>query len=329
MYGLLRGCGCVLTPSQRREWRGFLCGVCESLRQGFGSLARLLSNHDAAFLSLLHEAQLPPRIEIPRVKPRCLLTSQARRMVPDPRSEGSRFARDVAVLSARAKLEDAVADGDRSWLRLPGLRAYVRSRALLARREMGELRFDANAIEGPLRAHPLVESQSRSLDDRLRPVEEAYAAVFEDTARLSGATANTAALRGMGAAFGRLTYLCDAAADLREDRLRGRANLLADCFAFDRVKAEFPPLARETWERLCEALCKVKLNRHEELLWALAGKGLFCKTEGEKRIVLRPKTPPPPPTPESPKPPRRPLCDLAKEESCCLDVCFCCCQCCT
>lgn len=31
MYGLLKGCGSQLTPLQRREWRGFLCGVCESL----------------------------------------------------------------------------------------------------------------------------------------------------------------------------------------------------------------------------------------------------------------------------------------------------------
>ena len=136
MYGLLKGACCSLSPDQRREWRAHQCSVCSALGQGFGQAARVATSWDGALLSVLWEAQLPGA-EPRRSAMRCPLPPFRRHVVPDPGASGRRFARDITMLSAWAKAEDWLADGDVWW---------VRSRAHRAERELSDLGFDAQEV---------------------------------------------------------------------------------------------------------------------------------------------------------------------------------------
>jgi hypothetical protein len=177
-------------------------------------------------------------------------------------------------------LEDAVTDGDEWWGRMPILSSWIRRQAARARREMGELGFDFEPIHQAVLAHPSLERSLAPLENRLAPVEAAFAAAFAHTARLGGAPSNAAPLREMGAAFGRMTYLCDAAADLGKDRATGRPNLLVDCFRDGEVCIAFPAILQQTWERFRQAALSLSLNRHQALLWNLVVEGLWSRAQG-------------------------------------------------
>jgi hypothetical protein len=291
MYGLLKGSCASLTPGQRREWRAHQCGVCTSLGRGFGPLSRLATHYDAALLSVLHEAQLPSTESPTRVRTRCPLPPFRGMAVPDPSGWGCRFGRDVAMLSAWAKLEDDLADGDALWVRLPGVPELVRRRAGSARRELEALGLSSQPIVDAVLGHSHLECCSASAEELYAPVESAYAALFEHTAHLAGMPRNRGALRDLGAALGRLTYLCDAARDAPDDQARGRRNLLVDCFGRRGAAGAFPKLARETWERLCQALGRLGTSRHRELLWRLTGDGLSGKIKGGRRASMTTPSP--------------------------------------
>lgn len=327
MYGLLKGCCSCLTPAQRGEWQAHHCGVCAGLGRGFGPAARLFTNYDAALVSLLHEAQLPMSQQPERAITRCPLPMCRSRAVPDTASPGSRFARDVALLSAWAKLEDAVADGDEPWAHIPGVASAIRAKATRACCEMETLGFESGHITKAVLRHPAIEDSDEPLDSRLTPVEGCYSKVFEHTGLLTGRLDNTTALRQLGAAYGRLTYLCDAATDLDRDRTRQRHNLLTDCFGYRGGIVQFSEVAHRAWEQLSEALHGLRLNRHRELLDALMMKGLRRKVQGGIKVSIQPADS----QPHSGREKARPYRPYGSSGSDCDDSCwttYCCCECC-
>ena len=281
MYGLLKGCCHSLTPPQRGTWRSHYCGVCASLGQVFGTAARLFNHYDTALVSLLSEAQAAPSATLARTDTRCPLPPCRPLRVPLPANPGPRFAGSLAILSAWAKLEDARADGDEPWVRAPFLSSWIRRLAARAQREMQGLGFDSEPIRQAVLRHPAQERLGISLETLLAPVETAYATAFAPTANLSGTPSNAASLRRRGASLGRLTYLCDAAADLEQDRTAGQPNLWLDCFRPDEARIAFSALVRQTWERLYAATRSLTLHRHGALLQNLVGEGLLSKAQQE------------------------------------------------
>jgi len=269
VYGLLRGACRRLPPDGRGEWRAHQCAVCSALGNEFGLLARIATHWDAALLSVLWEAQLPQQAEPERVTVRCPVPPFRQRAVPDPAGPGRRFAGSIAILTAWAKAEDWLADADVRWIRFPGVARWARRRADRAQQQLNELGFDARPHTEAILHHTAVERSTRSLDDRCAPVEGAYAAAFAHTSQLSEAQGNLASLGEMGRAYGRLTYLADAAQDVESDRRHGRANLLLDCLGREEVERALPFVAGQARQRLREAFAQLEVSRHAELLQRL------------------------------------------------------------
>jgi len=298
MYGLLAGCQSALSDEPRKAWRRHLCGLCESLSRAFGPPARLLATPDAAFLSLLVEAQAPG-LSTTASPSRCLLRRPFRLEVPSTSSAASRFARSIAIAAAHVRLKDAMRDGDMRprWL----ARILAAALAPLARRAwrvLVELDFDPFALVRAQAETALAEASPRDFDALAAPTEAAYAAVFEHTAALAGRDDGRVATRELGRRFGRLAYVADARADLLRDFAHQRFNALAACFGKAAIR-EGASLADAAMQEVRAAMTGLRLARHRELIAQLLATGLARKiawacggSQGGKRIrVPKPKKP--------------------------------------
>lgn len=221
-----------------------LCGLCLTLRDRHGHLARLVTNYDGLLVSVLVEAQAP-ELSPHRTAAPCALRGFARADVVDARAEGARLAAAASLALAAGKIGDHLTDRDGIYGR-PLVGAAARrvaerwSRA--SEREAASLGFDDAVLRDALRRQPLLEARGGlTLLELTEPTETAVSAVFARTGELAGKPHNVPALAEAGRFFGRLAHLLDAVEDLEADRRSG---------AYNPILATGTPL--EEVRRLCD-----------------------------------------------------------------------------
>lgn len=232
MLGLLAPCRCRLGPELAAQWQAHLCGLCLSLRDHHGQLARGLTNTDAVLVSVLVEAQSPrPAARV--TAGRCALRGLRTAAVVPPDALAARLGATASLTLAAAKAGDAVGEaehglaphggiGGRAARVLgPRLRAHAHRDTAVA----GALGV-ADVLDG-LARQPLLEATTRrgdDLDTVTGPSARACAAVLATAAELAGVPGNAAPLARVGADFGRLAHLLDALTDLEDDARSGAFN---------------------------------------------------------------------------------------------------------
>jgi len=217
-----------------------LCGLCLTLRDRHGHLARLVTNYDGLLVSVLVEAQAP-ELSPHRTAAPCALRGFARADVVDARAEGARLAAAASLALAAGKIGDHLTDRDGIYAR-PLVGAAARrvaerwSRA--SEREAASLGFDDAVLRDALRRQPLLEARGGlTLLELTEPTETAVSAVFARTGELTGKPHNVPALAEAGRFFGRLAHLLDAVEDLEEDRRNGAYNpIIATGTPLDEVR---------------------------------------------------------------------------------------------
>lgn len=207
-----------------------LCGLCLTLRDRHGHLARLVTNYDGLLVSVLAEAQAPQASPRRRARP-CALRGFAGADVVDARAEGARLAAAASLALAAGKIGDHVADRDGLYAR-PLVGAAARrvadrwSRA--SERESAALGLDGEVLRAALERQPLLEARGdRTLLELTEPTETAVAAVFARTGPLTGKPHNAETLAEAGRLFGRLAHLLDAVEDFDDDLRTGAYNPIA------------------------------------------------------------------------------------------------------
>lgn len=235
MFGMLRPCRNRMSPRLRAAWTAHLCGMCLSLRDRHGQLARLVTNYDGLVLSALVEAQRPQQLagEARRRAGPCVL--RGLRGAEVSHGDGARLAASASLLLASAQLRDHVADGD-----LVGA-VRTRTASLLADRwdaagtlSCDGLGFDVDLVrsavarqgglEHRLEQHGPGTDPVAALLAVTAPTEEASAEGLRASAGLAGCPGNAEPLAEVGRLFGRVAHLVDAVEDLAEDRAAGRFN---------------------------------------------------------------------------------------------------------
>ncbi|UCH33975.1 MAG: hypothetical protein JSV65_15655 [Armatimonadota bacterium] len=174
----------------------------------------------------------------------------------------------------------------------------IRPAARRARHDLTDVGFDPAMLTEAQREAALTEQASGDFDALAAPTERAYATVFGHTAALAGAHGGVAVVRDVGRWFGRLAYVADARADYAQDVAHERFNALAACFGTAALP-QGAALADAAMERLREALGRLRLLRHREVVEQLFSRGLRRKiawacgeSEGGKRIRReKPKAP--------------------------------------
>src|SRR5512146_2867687 len=195
VFGIIRPCEHRLGGELREAWRAHLCGMCLSLRDDHGQLARLATNYDGLIISVLAEAQAPA-VHGPGDGPGrrqagpCPLRGMRRASVTA--GDYARLAATVSLVLAAAKVRDHAADGDGPAGR-PGLRRAAT--ALAGNWEAGgaragaQLGFDTSVLTAAVSRQEALEAQAgpgTSLLTITEPTEAATGAAVGHTAVLAG-----------------------------------------------------------------------------------------------------------------------------------------------
>ena len=221
MFGTIRPCRHRLGGELGAAWQAHLCGMCLSLRDDHGQVARLATNYDGLVISVLAEAQADGAPER-RTAGRCALRRM--RKLDVATGDCARLAATVSLVLAAAKVRDHADDGDGAFGR-PGVRgaatALATRWAAAGTRTGRELGFEVGVLTEAIGRQAAIEAAAGPGTPLLtvtEPTETATAAAFAHTALLAGKPENQAALSEAGRLFGRIAHLVDAVEDLTADR---------------------------------------------------------------------------------------------------------------
>ncbi|HEY4459389.1 MAG TPA: DUF5685 family protein [Pseudonocardiaceae bacterium] len=229
MFGIIRPCRNRLGVELSRAWLAHLCGLCLTLRDDHGHLARLVTNYDGLVVSALVEGQSTEQ-PMRRGANACLLRGM--RGADVAIGSSVRLAASVSLVLAAAKVRDHVDDGDGLVSRHGARIAARRVATRWARQgEQGGIAvgfdttvlLDAVARQGELEATTGLGSALLTVTE---PTETATAAAFAHTALLAGRPDNPRPLAEAGRLFGRVAHLLDAVEDLDADAATGAWNPL-------------------------------------------------------------------------------------------------------
>ena len=223
MFGYLRAQSSLLDDGQLQRYRACYCGLCRSLGERHGQLARLTLNYDLCFLVLLLDSLYEP--ETRQGAQPCLIHPRSCR--PWQRSEFSDYAADLTVALAYEKCRDSWRD-DAS---LPALGESAALRRAYRRVQKRQPRSCA-AISRGLSALAALEK------DRTDDPDAAAACFGDILAELFVCREDRWAptLRALGAAIGRFIYILDACMDLEKDAVLGRYNPLRRYYGEDNAQ---------------------------------------------------------------------------------------------
>ena len=241
MLGIVRPCHHRLGTDLYREWMSHLCGMCLTLRDLHGQVARLATNFDGVVISALVEAQGPAEFGR-RDGGRCALRAFRHADVVDASAGGVRLAATMSLVLAAAKLRDHVADRDGMFARWPATAIAIAGAGKAERvgqRTGAGLGFDTTVLTSAVaRQVELERSPGLALSEVTEPTETALGALFGHTAVLAGQPGNVDRLTVAGQRFGRIAHLLDAVEDLPEDQEAGAYNpLLATGTGIDEASA--------------------------------------------------------------------------------------------
>ncbi|OQO92241.1 hypothetical protein B1813_08395 [Saccharomonospora piscinae] len=256
MFGIIRPCPHRLSPALHADWVAHLCGLCLTLRDHHGQLARTATNYDGLVISALVEAQRADT-GARRLAGPCPLRGMRRAAVAG--GEGSALAASVSLVLASAKVRDHAEDGDGA-LRHRSLASLARSAAGRWSRQGGATAALVGLDPTPLAEAVAIQSSREAavgLGDSVlsvtEPTETATAAAFAHTAVLAGNPGDAETLSEVGRFFGRVAHLLDAVEDRDADLASGAWNPLT-------ATGTSLPEAR----RLCDdAVRGVRLALHE------------------------------------------------------------------
>lgn len=240
MFGYVRPCKAELKVRELMLFQAAYCGLCHSLKDTAGILARFTVNYDFTVLAmLLSEAEAGSEGHICRK--RCI-ASPFRKRPCCQKSPASAAVADLSVLLLWWKLEDSIAD-DGFFRALPArlLRLLLRRgmKAARARRQT----FDRVCREQLGILRQLEEEGCSSLDRAADP----FALLLSEASEQELDLRKRRVLREILYHMGRFVYLADAAADLEEDQKAGRYNPIAAHYG-----ANF---GQEERQQLRETLC--------------------------------------------------------------------------
>jgi len=242
LFGYIRPFEPQLRVCELEEYRAVYCGLCRTLAERFGPLARMSLSYDFTFFTML---ELSLQEAAPTYsKQRCPMMPVRKRLHLDS-CPASRRACEIAILLLREKCADNLDDE-----KFPKSLLWHAAAPLIN-----------GAAKGAAAAEPDYDAVCRDMTRRQREAQADPAAgidlVCDPTATALGTLlasfseddAQQRILQRMGYMLGRYIYLCDAVDDLEKDRQNGAFNPLPDA----ENKSEYAYLLRMVIAEACHA----------------------------------------------------------------------------
>lgn len=277
MQGYLKPDRIDLTIRQKNEYFYSYCGLCQQLKEDYGTLARFLVNRDALILQLLTEAQMKEPLIEQNIRCGVKLKSHLTRNHP----KASKFAAAVAIMMAWGKLTDKLID-TKGIFDFP-VRTFTKSVLLLnakklkkAEKSLKELDFDFQIVYKLFAEQQQLEKNSSfsDLEEITTPTAKGVSALFGYTALLANQSENIEKLKSLGKEVGAIVYILDAINDFEDDIKRHRFNPL--CFFPScqlqtklknfHVKETIILFLNKKYNAIVEVISNLKLYYHKELI---------------------------------------------------------------
>lgn len=213
MFGYITVNKMELKLREYETYKGFYCGLCQTLKKEYGAAGQLTLSYDMTFLSILLSSLYEPGCRI--VNGRCLLHPGKKRMMIG--HEYAAYTAHMGILLTWYHFRDDWKD-EKKPAAIVGLRAYRRA-FLRARERYPEkaahmsrclARLDALEKAGSLD----VDRVAGVFGDLLGDVFAIKDDIWRDT------------LYGLGFFLGKFIYLMDAWDDMADDEKNGSYNIL-------------------------------------------------------------------------------------------------------
>ncbi len=204
----------MLPKEEAERFRRIYCGLCHTLGERYGQVARFILNYDFTFLAIL----LSEGEECAGKHSRCM-ASPLRQREYQTSTSAMELAADESVILAYWQLRDGVEDHD--WLH--GLKYWGISKILEpAYQKAAAVRpgFDTCTREHLGILAQLEREQCASMDR----AADAFAGLLEGAAEEVEDATRRRVLRQLLYHLGRWVYLMDAADDLKKDAKNGNYN---------------------------------------------------------------------------------------------------------
>ena len=213
MFGYLTADITKFTEAELKRYKACYCGLCHTIKDRHGNLARMTLNYDMTFLILLLSSLYEP--EETEGESRCMVHPAKKR--PWLRNDASSYAADMNIALAYHKCKDDWQD-DRSLVALTASKAFEEKYREISRN------------------YPRQCAAMEEMMEKLREAENAEEASVDLNAGIFGKLMGeifvwredrwSDTLRAMGQSLGEFIYIMDACMDLDEDMLHRRYNPL-------------------------------------------------------------------------------------------------------
>lgn len=217
MFGYVRPPLDDLPPEEAERFRRIYCGLCHTLGERYGTIARFILNYDLTYLAIFLSAEA----ESECAQSRCIV-SPFRGKPYVPSNEALELAADESVILAYWQLRDGASDHDF----FHGLKYRSGCAALeSAYRKAAKARpsFDALTRRQLQILQELEHEKCPSIDR----AADAFACLLGGTATEIRDPVKRRVLEQLLYHLGRWIYLVDAADDLKEDAASGNYNPVA------------------------------------------------------------------------------------------------------
>lgn len=211
MFGYVNVNQKELSAEQQERYQSYYCGLCQALKQGYGSKGQLLLNYDMTFLTILFAGLYEPMEE--RLSFTCPI--HPIRKKTGRNSDAARYAADMNILLSYQNMKDDWTD-NRSVTKKSMAKLFEAD----YKRVKEQYKRQADAVERYIRKLEVAEvGKETNLDAVSGLTGEMMAELFDwKQDRWSEE------LRCMGFYLGKFIYLMDAYEDLDKDISRGVYN---------------------------------------------------------------------------------------------------------
>lgn len=291
MQGYLTPNRLDLTIRQNRYYFHSQCGLCQQLKQDYGTLARFMVNRDALILQLLTEAQLQ---QAPiHQKIRCGVQPFLHSAKANPKA--AQFAAAVTVIMFWGKLTDTIADAKGiSGFLSRSIAKFIlwknRHKIKKAENRLHQLGFDVQVIYDLFEQQQKMEQTAdfSSLEDAASPTAQGLAALFAHTANLANRFQNIDTLKRIGKEVGAMLYILDARKDLSTDLKNQQFNPLIFSLkngvssSLAEAETKATTFLRQKHQAANKAFSGFETRHHQEILENIFSLGLQNHIERQK-----------------------------------------------
>jgi hypothetical protein len=220
MYGFLK-IPISTTSSEKKEYRKYMCTLCDSLHENYGIKGRIFTNYDSTTLALLIGA-LDDSVNKEITEPPKLLC--LRPLMHKKAPDIFKFVSAVSMMIAYSKLLDDAIENNKKIPR------WIEKSSDLASEYLSKYGLDKSFFKNKLQEQHRLEKECTNIEILSDSSSEITSRIFSAVGELTNETKYSSCLKKLGFELGKLIYFYDGILDYQNDSKAGIFNCISACY---------------------------------------------------------------------------------------------------